>query len=406
MAMKQTQTKLFDFSDVGLDFCVGSKNLFPDRFKKMLSLGYNEQTVSSVAIAGNQVTLTYGGAHGYAQDRVLKVDSGTLASINDGEFWIDSVTTNTVTFTLDDAPTSVASGFTTRIAPLGWELVYEQANIHVYKFKHIDDTDMFLRLCFQNTSNRRNHVTPCVGNNYDSETGFITDENSWSSVRGVASPQYIQWEFGGQATTIHNDYSYTQGYSSYGLAKMVGSKYHCVFMTNAFSSTYSGRINGILPISTLAYEQLNRPLLIAESYQSLTGQGHSNQGVNALASVGSRRVTFSPYFADSMLINAPVNTSSGSSFLPNEIDALQTTTAMPIPIYLFNERHQVGYVAAGLYLCSYSSSNAPSTAVTASPSLTKDIDLNNDCVLHYLSRGNGSGLQAYFIAPVEEVKYV
>ncbi|WP_250852373.1 hypothetical protein [Acinetobacter sp. ANC 5414] len=100
MAMKQTQTKLFDFSDIGLDFCAGSKALFPDRFKKMLALGYNVQTVSSVMVSGNQVTFTYGGAHGYLADRVLKVDSGALPSVNNGEFWIDSVTTNSVTFTL------------------------------------------------------------------------------------------------------------------------------------------------------------------------------------------------------------------------------------------------------------------------------------------------------------------
>ena len=126
--MKQTQTKLFDFSDVGLDFCAGSKNLFPDRFKKMLSLGYNKQTTSSVADTGNQVVLTYGVSHGYVADRVLKITSGTLATINDGEFWIDSVTTNTVTLTIDNAPASISGGFTTRIASLGWSLEYENAH--------------------------------------------------------------------------------------------------------------------------------------------------------------------------------------------------------------------------------------------------------------------------------------
>ena len=70
--MKQTQTKLFDFSDIGLDFCAGSKNLFPDRFKKILAQGYNTQTVASVGVVGNQVTLTYGVSHGYVADRVLK----------------------------------------------------------------------------------------------------------------------------------------------------------------------------------------------------------------------------------------------------------------------------------------------------------------------------------------------
>ncbi len=69
--IKQTQTKMFDFSDVGLDFCAGSKAKFREVFKKMLSTGYNPQTVLSVSISGNQVTLTYGTNHGYVADRVL-----------------------------------------------------------------------------------------------------------------------------------------------------------------------------------------------------------------------------------------------------------------------------------------------------------------------------------------------
>ena len=130
--MKQTQTKVFEFSDTGLDFCSGSKNLFPDRFKKMLALGFNEQTVSSVTVLGSEVTLTYAAAHGYVADRVLKVDSGDLAAINGGEFWIDSITTNTVTFTLDEIIPPVSGRFTTRSASLGWDLVYENGSVHIY----------------------------------------------------------------------------------------------------------------------------------------------------------------------------------------------------------------------------------------------------------------------------------
>ena len=144
MAMKQTQTKLFDFSDVGLDFCAGSKNLFPDRFKKMLALGYNEQTVSSVAITGNQVTLSYGVSHGYVADRVLKVNAPELLSINGGEFVIDSVTENTVTMTIDGAPALIAGNFTTKVASLGYQLVYEQNPVQLYKFKALDESDLFL----------------------------------------------------------------------------------------------------------------------------------------------------------------------------------------------------------------------------------------------------------------------
>ncbi len=134
MAIKQTQTKMFDFSDTGLNFCAGSKNLLPDRFKKMLSIGYNEQTVSSIAVSGNQVTLTYGVSHGYVADRVLKINSGVLATINNGEFVIDSVTSNTVTMTIDSAPLSIVGSLTTRIAPLGYQLVYELNNIHVLNY--------------------------------------------------------------------------------------------------------------------------------------------------------------------------------------------------------------------------------------------------------------------------------
>ena len=123
---------MFDFADVGLDFCPGSKNLFPDRFKKMLSQGYNEQTVASVSVTGNQVTLNYGVAHGYAADRVIKINSGALSTINGGEFWIDSVTATSVTMTVDTAPSSIAGMFSTKSASLGWSLEYENANIHIY----------------------------------------------------------------------------------------------------------------------------------------------------------------------------------------------------------------------------------------------------------------------------------
>lgn len=143
--MKQTQTKFYDFSDVGLDFSAGSKALFPDRFKKMLALGYNPQTASSASITGNQVTLTYGVTHGYVADRVLQV---TAAGGYNKEVYIDSVTSSTVTFT-DATATGLTGLISTKVAPLGWELMYEVANIHVYKFKQLDESDVFMRVVFR-----------------------------------------------------------------------------------------------------------------------------------------------------------------------------------------------------------------------------------------------------------------
>src|SRR5690606_10172412 len=251
MAMKQTQTKLFNFSDVGLDFCAGSKSLFPDRFKKMLALGYNVQTVSSVAVAGNQVTFTYGGAHGYAADRVLKVNSGALASINGGEFWIDSVTTNTVTMTIDDAPLSISGGFTTKIASLGWSLEYENENIHVYKFKQLDESDIFIRLCFQNQTGRRNCISPCVGKTFDALTGFITDPLALVANASLISPDNdFKWEFSGVAGATYDNFTYSQGYSTFGKGVVIGSLYHVGFLTSASISIDSLRVNGCFPSTT------------------------------------------------------------------------------------------------------------------------------------------------------------
>ena len=154
----------------------------------MLSLGYNEQTVSSVTVAGNQVTFTYGGTHGYVADRVLKVNAPELLSINGGEFVIDSVTENTVTMTIDGAPESIAGNFTTKVASLGWSLEYENSNVHIYKFKHIDETDLFIRLVFQNNLAYRNTVSVCIGKTANLALGTITDPNSIENNRENLTP--------------------------------------------------------------------------------------------------------------------------------------------------------------------------------------------------------------------------
>lgn len=163
-----------ELSDVGLDFCAGSKNLFPDRFKKMLAQGYNTQTVSSVVVTGNQVVLTYGVNHGYVADRVLKINSPRIL----GEYVIDSVTSNTVTLTIDNAPNNIIGGFTTYVAPLGMQIVYEQANIHIYKIKALDESEYFMRVVFQTALSQRNRIGISIGKTADLSTGKITDTNA------------------------------------------------------------------------------------------------------------------------------------------------------------------------------------------------------------------------------------
>lgn len=401
MTMKQTQTKMFDFADVGLDFCPGSKNLFPDRFKKMLSQGYNEQTVASVSVSGNQVTLNYGVAHGYVADRVLKVNSGTLAAINGGEFWIDAVSTNTLTLTIDGAPISAAGGFVTKIASLGWQLVYEQAHIHVYKFKQLDETDIYLRLVFQNTPFYRNSVAACIGKTFDAITGVITDPNALGetkSLMGVAKAIGFRWEFSYSAITTDNDYTYAQGLSTYGKGLIVGSLYHLAIAHSVRAG--SPRVVGVFPSVCHNYPSLQYPVLIGEYGAAASGAAGTQQQLSGRAYIGNTRVNFDYLDSSSELIFQGNN--ALSSFLPNNIDAFNTTTVYQPFIFHQATQQHIGYIAGGFYVCKYTSTNTPQTSNQATPSVTADVDLNSKIIMHYVSTGSA---HTFLALPVEPIKY-
>ena len=403
MAMKQTQTKLFDFSDVGLDFCAGSKNLFPINFKKMFSLGYNEQTVSSVAVAGNQVTLTYGVSHGYAADRVLKVSAPELSGINGGEFVIDSVTTNTITMTIDGAPASIAGGFTTRIAPLGWEMVYESGYIQIFKFKDLDDSDLYIRFAHQSASTHRNTIMPCIGRTVDLVAGTITDENAYANGKsgnnsGQAMPK---WEFTANWSGNYNSYTYSQGLSIFGKGAVIGSPYHLIIMSN--TDTYNAAhtvINGFVPCNVLNYASLELPLLFTYNTNA-SGNDNRNQLYGSLlfGYVGNVKVSFiQSNIAAGNSFNAP---QAFNSF--TNLDAFNTTTAEPIAIYEYSTKQFLGFVSGGIYIAKYATADQPAMTRTNAPVTTYDIDLNSLINLH--SPGiYSTGSATVLCIPVEEFK--
>lgn len=400
--MKQTQTKMFDFSDVGLDFCAGSKSLFPDRFKKLLALGYNEQIVASVTILGNQVTLNYGVSHGYVADRVLKIKTGLLSIINDGEFWIDSVTTNTVTMTIDDAPTNIEGNFKTVVAPLGWELVYELNHIHIYKFKNIDDTDMFLRLCFQNNLTARNTISPCIGVNFDPASGEIIDPLANANKNTSSSLSDFRWDFTITANSTYNNYNYNQGYSIFGRSAVIGSQYHCLFMSHAGNNNYTPRLNGFVPI--ISQFKIQPVLLIGEENNVST------------SNASTFNASFVRFLSGTYNLRCQVSTSTSAifeeaqastMFLPSEIEEFNTSTAEPIPLYTTSGQH-LGY-ALGIFRCKFASDYVNTSIRTSVPNTEYDIDYN-PYVLHLLglsetTSSNRTGANSiYYAVPIEEIK--
>lgn len=408
MTMKQTQTKLFDWSDVGLDFCSGSKSLFPDRFKKMLSLGYNEQTVASVGVAGDQVTLNYGVSHGYSADRVLKIQSGVLANIHDGEFWIDSVTTNTLTFTLDNPPSSIPSGFKTKIAPLGWNLVYESANgfVQVYELKHIDNTVRYARLVFQSLLDHRNSVTACIGKTFDATTGFITDAFSYGATKENQTPNInaYAWMFTFEANATWNNASSSQG-QVFGKCIVVGSLYHFLTCTNygindGFNLSLNC-INGIVPTACADYEAIDYPAILAylaNGTSTTPSQYYSYQtGRFLVGNISSRLDCNTNYIAIS-----PV---SKSSVLPTSLDPFLVTTSKPLQLFEETSDQFLGVVPFGLYLGCYTSNSKPGFYNSQTPKLGYDSNTGNILITHCLGAYNTTTTPVFFHVPVEGIDH-
>lgn len=407
--LKQTQTKLFDFSDTGLDFSVGSKTLFQNRFKKILADGFNPQTASGAAIVGDQVTLTYGVSHGYKEDRVMQV---TAVGGYSKEVYIDAVTTNTVTFT-QAVTTGLTGTITTKTAPLGYELVYESGLVQLYKFKDLSENDLFLRLAFPSDMARFNTVLPCIGKTADVLLGTITDTNSISTNK-TATGGYLlnapSWIFDAGWSTTYNNSMYSGGVSQFGKTVIIGSKYHFICLGQNGLSASTSFIYGFLPVAAIN-ETVNYPLLLATAfnYQAAMSNTYYLNGVRtqyyAKPMLGNYEVVFE---SRGTTPNAPVNPVVAiKSLLPTSIEPFNTTTAEPISIYERTTNQHLGLVAGGLYLAKYAGTDAPSVEKSEIPTQIYDTDLDAKVLLHPVFSG-GSATAAgavFFAAPIEEIKF-
>lgn len=405
--IKQTQTKLFDFSDTDLDFCAGSKALFPSVFKKVLANGYNAKTVSSVSVSGSSVTLTYGVNHGYVADRVLQV---TATGGYSKEVYIDSVTTNTVTFT-ESTTTGLSGTVSTKVAALGWTLTYESGLVQLYKMKYLDERDLYVRFVFSATGARKNVMNVCVGKTANTSTGVITDANAFDAHKAnVDVVTGFEWMFNFSTTTGIDSYTYSQGLSTFGKGLIIGSKYHLVLMCNGGLANYCGRILAIAPTAMLNYEKLDYPLVFGQyNTTALTATSSvdydqlrpTTSGVGSAAYVGTIPVAFDQEpNIDSVITGSTQNV---SSFFTSNLDAFNTTAAQPISLYEKSSKQFIGFTAGGLYRSEIKNTNT-SLSISTTPSLTTDIDFSNYVAQHF-AWALASDIYIHgFVAPVEEIK--
>ncbi|MCY6411185.1 hypothetical protein QTA56_03405 [Acinetobacter sp. VNH17] len=410
--IKQTQTKLFDFSDVGLDFCMGSKNKFPEVFKKMLSAGYNLKIANSVSISGSQVILTYGVNHGYVADRVLQV---TATGGFNKEVYIDSVTASTVICTVLDGITAGLTGaINTKIAPLGWSLVYEVGNIHVYKMRHLDDTDRYVRFCFQNNPNHRNAIAVCIGKTANLTTGVIDDPLALQSTASITSPSAAwlpKWDTY-STTSSQANFSYSEGYPSFGKGMCVGSPYHFAFLTNDGYTSAPHHVYGIFPTVCYEYEKLDYPVLIGitptsggDGAGSSAGNFSRTTDTNGFASIGNIRVRFDSASSTASELMNSITPAAANSFLSANFEEFNTTTVKPLEIYEHSTAQHLGY-CYGIFLCQYGVTDTPWIGITNNPLITTDTDFNNLIIVAASAAYNESAHTARFLAvPVETIKH-
>jgi hypothetical protein len=184
----RTDVKRYKATDIGLNATLvrGTNIAF---LKAILSTGYNTKTVSSVTNDGNFVTLDYGVAHGYVLERVLQISGADDPQLN-GEHAIIQVTTNKVTIELKALPTGLGGLITTKVAPLGFNLVYEATNLAIFEFQYHGKTK-YLRI--YETPLYSAYVNPSVGDGFDPATGLLTGDVYPTTATGTQVP--YKWDF-------------------------------------------------------------------------------------------------------------------------------------------------------------------------------------------------------------------
>lgn len=100
--------------------------------------GFNQKSISSLSIAGNVITATYPVAHGYFDGQVLLVTGAVDSSLNK-EHRITSVTSTTLTFEVDNVPSSLSGSIATKLAPIGAIKHLTDSLKRVYFFPEMTD---------------------------------------------------------------------------------------------------------------------------------------------------------------------------------------------------------------------------------------------------------------------------
>lgn len=146
-----------------------------------LLTGFGSQIVSSLVVQNGVARATFGGAHGFMQFQVVKIDGASNAALN-GEFKVLGVSAATLDFVVDLPDQSATGTITCSLAPLGWSKPFSGTQKAVYQAKDKTANPYFLRV--------DNACDPVYATTYAkfAKVGILATCNGIDDISGTQTP--------------------------------------------------------------------------------------------------------------------------------------------------------------------------------------------------------------------------
>ena len=336
----RTDVKRFNAADVGL-----SANMYRGTlltfFKAILATGYNSKVANITSVNGNVVTLDYGVPHGYALHRVLKISGNP--SLN-GEHVATSITTNTLTIELEDTVT-ITGTVTTQVAPLGFEQVYESANVAIYKFNY-KGKEKYLRL--YETPAYNAYINPSVGDGFNFNNGTLT--GGIYPTTNISSQNPYRWDF----NSIPNGVPFE-------LPSIFGTSEGFLLVGQMLGNARQTYIYGILPWHTV-FDKLKTPILICFEITSYSTSNGANLDTRNfyLPFIGRVHSQFNEFSTNNIGFSSGALTSPVGSSIPDTIVGFNAVSYGSLVIQQYQTNQILG-IANGLHSCLTNATSANNT---------------------------------------------
>lgn len=157
--------RVFTHRDVGAPSLLSYKRDSLYQFLDTIMVtGYNTKYVNNFVREGRVLTLNYTEPHGYKDGQLLTIFESSVESLNGGLYRVTKVTSDTALtlYIKDDSFENLPEMVTdpamqTKVAPLGWEKVYESPSQRSYRSRHEKSSKIvitFKKSTFEPTSQR------------------------------------------------------------------------------------------------------------------------------------------------------------------------------------------------------------------------------------------------------------